>query len=981
MVSFRLSLACLAALFVISGCSNNDNDRPEGEPVPAQKTYVIFSPATSDMPVPNDILFGQEVAADGTLSAGTDTNNPVITGIDYMDGNSVLAPIDIRFSESLDNSQIIDATSFIAIQGQTIPNPNQNVFLLPLSYPGGDALRQATVGDIAVEIPMFSDAAIFQTAAVSGDVATLSKLAVPSVRAELLSLDGGTDNVIRINPLKPLRPETKYLLVITGLDDADGNPVYPANAYNFIKDPANNLGDLGLEPIRAAIQGWEQLANGYFSFISNVYDAAGLPIEAPTGDAIVLSMTLTTGGTDTVLKSTAAPEYFFEKTLRTSYKQDAISKLVSGTYNLNSDNSNQSSITDAAINSTIGFLLSSATLPDSSVNPLYSPDIAAAIAGGANYTTIAADASAAHIMQRAAAEAGITVHDSADETSGDKAPYVSIATEAVGTVAALAQGAQQPVNAIFPVPGPRDTRFYRRDAAGDINPALAAPALVYQGQITLPLYQAKPSEADGYNVVSSTWQADTTIGAMLDMGNGNEMGTTPPSSMVTYRYPFPQEQSKITVPLLATLPEPTTLANFGMSKPADGWPVVIFVHGITADRSTALPMADALAFACVKPDLSGVSGAPCFATVAIDHPLHGIAAAGSRVPGLSSVSDPSTPPQSNNGLTTPAADLIERHYNFTADATANPIPMDYTSEFGRSGSLFINLKHFANSRDSMRQMVMDLLNLNASLATMDVDGDGEANDLDTNRVYLVGHSLGAINGLTFLAINNSPQIQASPFSSLPIVKSASAIFPGAEITRLLINSQSLGPVILPSLAAASEDLSPGTTGLETYLSVFQGVFDSADAMNFVADLAAYNNTGIVISEVIGDGVSSPSDKVIPNGADTRWGEQNTPLSTVLESGFTIANYPAPLAGSEALIAQAGAIKSADVGAASEPVIMITRYTEGSHLTPVVAGNTDIDPLTSGAVFNEILQQTVTLFALEGVPQSGSIIVNSDVIEP
>lgn len=980
MVSFRLSLACLAALLIATGCSNNDNDRPEGEPVPADKTYVIFSPATSDMPIPNDILFGQETAADGTMSAGTDASNPVITGIDYLDGNSVLAPIDIKFSGSLDNSQIIDATSFITLNNNIIPNPNQNVFILPLSYPSGDALRQAQVGDSVVEVPIFAEAAIYQ-AAVSGDSAALAQLAKPSVRAELLSLDGGTDNVIRINPLKPLLSETKYLVVITGLDDANGNPVYPSNAYDFIKDPANNLGNLGLEPIRTAIQGWEQLANGYFSFVGSVYTAAGLPIDAPTNDAIVLSMTFTTAGTDTVLRSTAAPEYFFEKSLRTAYKQEAISKLVAGTYNVSGDNSSQSSLTDAAINSTIAFLLTSPTLPDSSINPLYNTDIETAVAAGANYTTLAADASAAHVMQRAAAEASITVHDSADEASGDKEPYVTIATEAVGMVATLAQGAQQPVNTIFPVPAPRDTSFYRMDIASEINPALAAPARVYQGQITLPVYQAKPSATDGTNVISSTWQADATIGAMLDIGSGNTMGTTPPSSMVTYRYPFPGEQSKVTVPILATLPEPTTLANFGLSKPPEGWPVVIFVHGITADRSTALPIADALAFACVKPDLSGVSGAPCFATVVIDHPLHGVAAIGSRVPGLPSVSDPGNPPQSNNGLTTPASDLIERHYNFTADAAANPVPMDYGSALGRSGSLFINLKHFANSRDSMRQMIIDLLNLNASLATMDVDGDGEANDLDINRVYLVGHSLGAINGLTFMAINNAPQIQASPFNNLPRVNAASAMFPGAEITRLLINSPSLGPVILPSLAAASEDLSPGTTGLETYLSIFQGVFDSADAVNFVADLASYNNTGIVISEIIGDGLSSPSDQVIPNGADTRWGERTPPLSTVLETGFTIANHPAPMAGSEALIAQVGAIKSAEVVAGAEPVIMITRYTEGSHLTPVVAGNTDIDPLTSGAVFNEMLQQAVTLFTLNGAPLSGPIIVNDNVIEP
>ena len=979
----RLTFTAVLTLLLISGCSKNDDPVPEGGVVPAIKTYVVFSPATSDLPAPNDLLFAAEEAADGTMNAGDDASNPVLLGIDYLDGNSTIAPIDITFSAPLNPAQILDASSFILVNGDVIPNPNQNVFLLPLSYPSGDGLLQAKVNNSSVEVPTFVDAIAYQTAIASANSTALMELASPTARAELLSLDGVQFNTVRINPLKPLLPETKYLIVITNVQDWAGNSVYPSIAYDYIRNPESNFGDLGLAPVRDAIHGWEQLANGYFGFMASVFEAAGLPVSTPTHDDIIFSLTFTTGGTTSVLNSVAAPESFFDKSLRTRYKQDAISKLASGIYNVSGDNSSQTSVTDAAINATVHFLLTSPQLPDpdSSPNALYNANIANAIAAGANYETIAADGSAAYIMQRAAAEAAISVHDSGSEQAGDQAPYVDIATEASGTVVALASGAQEPVSSLFPVPSPRESSFYRVDLASAINPALVAPALVYQGQITLPIYQALPSAEDGTNVVASSWQADQKIGAYLDIGADNDMGTTPPSTKITYRYPFPTKAADVPVPVLATLPEPTTLANFGVAKPAEGWPVVIFVHGITAERSTSLPMADALAFACVKADLSGVTGAPCFATIAIDQPLHGIEPSGSIVPGMLSVNDPSNSMESNLPGS-PAEGLVERHYNYTSDASANPIAMNYDAEFGSSGSLFINLKHFANSRDSMRQMVLDLLNLNASLATMDVDGDGEANDLDPSRVYLVGHSLGAIDGLTFLSVNNHPTIQNSPFSSLPKIHAASAMFPGGEVTRLLTNSRTFGPVILPALAAASEELAQGRSGLETFLNVFQGVLDSADPINFIASLASQGETGIVISEIVGDGTQAyPSDAVIPNGADTIWGDGNGPLSTVLNDGFVIDGFPAPLVGSEPLINQSGAIKSAELEASDTPMIMVTRYIEGSHRTPVSAGDTTADPDTSAAVFMELIQQAVTLFSLNGVPLGGTIVSNPEVIEP
>ena len=73
---------------------------------------------------------------------------------------------------------------------------------------------------------------------------------------------------------------------------------------------------------------------------------------------------------------------------------------------------------------------------------------------------------------------------------------------------------------------------------------------------------------------------------------------------------------------------------------------------------------------------------------------------------------------------------------------------------GNSGDFFINLTNMQQTRDHLRQATMDMLNLTASIATMDIDAGG-AGDLDEDNLYFVGHSLGAITGLTSVAVNNT----------------------------------------------------------------------------------------------------------------------------------------------------------------------------------------------------------------------------------
>jgi hypothetical protein len=860
-----------------------------------------------------------------------------------MDGNSVTAAFDIKISGSLDPNQNLDARSFIAQGTSVIPNPDQNVFLLPLEYPGKDPLNSADG-----EVPSFSDAVDYQVAAAllaAGQTAPateiFTRLAEPVARAEIISLDGGVNNVIRINPLRPLKPKTKYLVVITNdVKDASGESLIGSPAYQNYRNPDEPLGnDENLAPFRNAILQWETLASGYFGFMQTVFDQAGVPATAPSKDDIVFTMTFTTTAVEDVLTANAAPRTFFERNQELSARQDAITKLNNGTLNLTDQPISSTDPDDSAINSRIYELL---TNPAQGFR-LFNQELATTLvdANSASmtltFTDVAVseedelDTTLAFALQTAASQAAIDVKGS--EIASDAASYEDEFVSDLGALEA---------------PQSRTTNFFDtgRDASA-INPALIAPAKVSQGEITLPYFLGIPADnVDGSVIRTSSWTANQDPNLQSPPDDSDLPRVVAPSDKVTYRFPFPGSTGETTVPVLVTYPDEGFLsATIGETKPANGWPVIIYQHGITTDRSATLPLANALAFSCV--DTSGETPQPseydCFATVAIDQPLHGVVPGGSTVSGLTMIRD-----QGGNVVSGASASATERHFNFSANAKLEPTPMSLLPDGAeKSGSLFINPSNFANSRDNLRQGVLDLLNLNASIADMDIDGDpNNGPDLDPSRVYFIGHSLGGIDGLPFVAVNNTVA-GAGVNTNLPVVQAAAILNSGGGVTKLLENSPNTSfgaPAILAGLADASDGvLVQGSSALETYFAVLQSQIDSTDPI---------------------------TDQTIPNSADADLYDQGPLQLTIEETGFTIDSLPAPLAGTEPLAAQLGAEATANGNLPA-----ITRFTEGSHDTPVSASNTDEDPLTSGAVFDEMVSQIAELFT------SGTVsVTDTSVVE-
>ncbi len=384
-------------------------------------------------------------------------------------------------------------------------------------------------------------------------------------------------------------------------------------------------------------------------------------------------------------------------------------------------------------------------------------------------------------------------------------------------------------------------------------------ANLYKGQLTLPYLLGVPSATDPLAVLNGHW-----VAADLVPVNGQFVPNPLAGGNLTYANPLAQKQSDEMVPLLASLPK-----NPLCPKP---YPVMIFQHGITSDRTAMLGIADTMAGACT-------------AVVSMDQPLHGIAADNAVHQGLQAAS---------GGLLgifegyTPGA-LRERTFgvDYVDNATSAPGP-DGTPD--ASGAHTINLANLLVSRDNLRQASLDLLTLEKAIPAMDVDGDGLP-DLDSTKVSFMGHSLGGIVGSNYTAL--------SDFAKSSVIATASG-----SIAGMLNASESFGPRIRAGVAAAAgeDPNSPEFLGvtLPAFLVAAQTVTDAGDPINY-ATIAQANNVPTLAIQVKGD-------SVVPNAAAT-----------------------APLAGSIPLAAMYGLATTTETTATDRAFL---KFVSGNHATPL-----------------------------------------------
>lgn len=528
--------------------------------------------------------------------------------------------------------------------------------------------------------------------------------------------------------------------------------------------------------------------------------------------------------------------------------------------------------------------------------------------------------------------------------------------------------------------------------AVSLNEDLTPKVLVSQGALTLPQYtNALATDPSGH------WVANTTLGGALD-----PTGATPPADAdgnknVTHRYPIAEKQRDVVVPVMMFEPmevakatgiaasdadNDATYYNSGCVKPGAGWPVVIMQHGFTSERTGNL--------------INGTNIAllTCSAVIAMDLPHHGIAADSTRL-GLSvdyvNPTDETLSPfaaakaayiEAAGADNTILDDLAERHENLFLDSsTAQVTPMSFANATGGSGSLWIRLDNFQRTRDNMRQGVMDLLNLNATLSTIDLDGSGALNgnataaaDFDINNVSYVGHSLGAIVGTVFVAVNNDSNPNYGN-TALPRIQKAILATPGGQVTKLVENSVGIGPSILAGLKGSNENLVPGMSLLESYMKVLQATIDSADPMNFIGKLSAAGDatTDVLIPGMYGDLASGkPSDLVVPISGE---GVLVAADTYTLADGSTAQpeSSRGPLIGLKPMLEILDADNVKDTPTKHQ---LFAKYNDGGHGTFSSAGtDTSATGFDSAAVFGEMLNQSVKFLGAGATLPSA---VNPDV---
>lgn len=699
----KLFPSAVVTLFLSSllvGCGGGNDNQTAPAPSPAEAfvagTHPRFDPVISDLPFNTDLIFAKAAASDGTADVGSpsDTVRATLNG---LDGFSTSAFFDVMVEGSVDSATV---------------KPMQTVFLLELNTGGKDALNPANVTGIVSP----------QTA---------------SFDTKVVSLDGGTNNVIRVRPLVPLKSKTKYLVVLTNdIKDTSGQPLTRSWTYNALHDTTASILD-SLVPVRNAIIGWETLASGFLSAVNPALTATAAK------EKLILTYTFTTTDPQTTLVAMAAPRAALAKTQIDAGvpAQTAITKV--------------SQLEAAGVLST----------------PKQRPLKVSALTG---------------------VDMGV-----------------------------LSNGA----------------------LPGNVGK-------LYTGYIKLPYYQTAPGNLPFGTFLTRAWQPDLTLFGLVKPGETYPTDVDKLSYNMTYRFPFAAKTSDESIPLQVTLPSSGWVPGYagslscGQIYAVSGYPVVIYVHGITSDRTSGLALAHTLASQCV-------------ATVAIDLPLHGVAANNAFVSVLNVERNPAF-------ATIYGADAPhERHFNVAGPGGA-PAPMNFTTPTANdgSGAQFTNLGYLLNTRDNNREAVIDLLNLNASLKGLDTDFvQAQGAKLNLGNVNVVGHSLGGILSSVFTTVNQvaiANEAKLGLASNLNPVRSLVASVAGTQVAQILVNSATFAPVINGGLAKAGVNV--GTSNYEKFMYAAQSAVDAGDPVNF-AQILATLQVPVLLQQV-------KNDAVIPNSADS-----------------------------------------------------------------------------------------------------------------
>ena len=284
---------------------------------------------------------------------------------------------------------------------------------------------------------------------------------------------------------------------------------------------------------------------------------------------------------------------------------------------------------------------------------------------------------------------------------------------------------------------------------------------------------------------------------------------------------FNKELSWIPEKIHFYLTIPSGTDKTGATVFSDPFPLIIYQHGITRNKKDMFVVANNFA-------LAG------FATIAIDLPDHG--------------------------------ERREGDLDLNGDGTLD-------------GDNFIDPVNLSTSRDRIRQTIVDLYILSQVVKNWNQISDtfsvGPYNfpiydlfgskslspytpmngnvDLDPERIYFLGHSLGAIIGSIFMAI--------SPDINVGVINAG-----GAEIPDVISDSLVFGPV-LKMMMASSLGMSVNTSQFDSFfydfLQAARWIIGSGDPINYVR---YWNNPLSVLVDATGSEIKNSKKTVLLQGS-------------------------------------------------------------------------------------------------------------------
>lgn len=448
------------------------------------------------------------------------------------------------------------------------------------------------------------------------------------------------------------------------------------------------------------------------------------------------------------------------------------------------------------------------------------------------------------------------------------------------------------------------------------------PTISY-GNLTLPYYLETPNPAS--NCAPATLAATKTCDGLIShfkAADGSNLG--PVSGYA------PNKVSDTAVKVFVSTPNG--------AAPAGGWPVAIYVHGITSYKETAAAIASNLA-------------AQGIALVAIDLPLHGARSIDFNADGVYEI----TATDSSSGA-----------------AYVNGSPL-----------AFANLGALQTVRDNLKQSISDILTLRRSL-------EGNTLNLNADNVSLLGVSLGSIISTGVLGASDSydsnrdgtPDDDASnPFD----FQAAALTVGGSQAAAIMGYSNTFGPVVKAALKnsdafaagvasnlgySAQDFIALRTNEPETYSSLAnvaypafvssfvagaQQVIDSSDALAWASKVKS--DTPVLVTQIIGNGVNL-SDQTVPNNLAT--------------SGF-------PLAGTTPWTSILG-LSKASTTTSGASLKVYTNFMVGKHtslLDPSAQEGITQDAASALAATTEMQTQVISFLKSGGQAVQ---IINSNVVE-